>query len=155
MKKAVKWMSGELYLPSPSLCRCIVLKSMRGKVIGHGANKWKNGKKYWGEHIAVRTNHTSHVEHHKESLPVDSGPSVSPELPFKAQQLKTAQCSSQLGLLLTKRLSKRGHQSSQTKIPHAFLCFIKTQLKHSKTYIMWVFAHICWALKPFKTQTSP
>lgn len=47
-------MYGEPYLPSPSLCRCIVLKSMRGKVIGHGANKMKKN----GKNTKVNTQHS-------------------------------------------------------------------------------------------------
>lgn len=48
------WTYGEPYLPSPSLCRCIVLKSMRGKVIGHGANKMKKN----GKNTKVNTQHS-------------------------------------------------------------------------------------------------
>lgn len=51
-QKGKKLNYGEPYLPSPSLCRCIALKSMRGKVIRHDANKWKNGKKHYSEHTA-------------------------------------------------------------------------------------------------------
>lgn len=53
-KKAKKLNYGEPYLPSPSLCRCIVLKSMRGKVIGHDANKMEKMAK----NTKVNTRHS-------------------------------------------------------------------------------------------------
>lgn len=52
-KKEKKLNYSEPYLPSPSLCRCIVLKSMRGKVIRHDANKMEKMAK----NTTVNTQH--------------------------------------------------------------------------------------------------
>lgn len=58
-KKEKKLNYGEPYLPSPSLCRCIVLKSMRGKVIRHGANKMEKMAK----NTTVNTQHRQNKPH--------------------------------------------------------------------------------------------